>query len=126
MNKQDYITNLKIQLKDETYDTVCQVVEYYEEIIDDLIEEGWDEEDVIRNLKEETPSFEVKQLKKKSSLYLTFCLLLVLGFVLTYMSYQKIMSVSIKSTRKLKIIGLSLLRNVRIVCKKRHIDCGYR
>ena len=32
MNKQDYITNLKIQLKDETYDTVCQVVEYYEEI----------------------------------------------------------------------------------------------
>ncbi len=132
-----------------------------------------------------TLSFEVKQLKKKMSLYLTFCLLL--GFplwgsllsvafllvlsiytiiwcipigtitivissfvafsigifgvfplflssisigltqlgvctifagigVLTYMSYQKIMSVSIKITRRLKIIGLSLLRMVRIVC----------
>ena len=39
MNKQEYIANLKIQLKDEKYETVCQVIEYYEEIIDDCIEE---------------------------------------------------------------------------------------
>ena len=33
MNKQEYIANLKIQLKDEKYETVCQVIEYYEEIM---------------------------------------------------------------------------------------------
>ena len=49
MNKQEYIANLKIQLKDEKYETVCQVIEYYEEIIDDCIEEGKNENEVINN-----------------------------------------------------------------------------
>lgn len=200
MNKQEYIANLKIQLKDEKYETVCQVIEYYEEIIDDCIEEGKNEnevinslenvQDVVRNIKDDVLSFDINPIKKNSISYFIIILLIlgfplwgsllaavfllilsiyimiwcipivtcsltlssfiifsvgifgsfplfmsslslgltqlgvaalfagigIISFILTYISYQKILGVSIYITRQLKTYLLNILRKVRVVC----------
>ena len=50
MNKQQFIENLKLKLKDESYEYVCQVIEYYDEMISDLIEDGKTEQEAIESL----------------------------------------------------------------------------
>lgn len=50
MKKNEFMDALKKKIKNESYEYVCQVVEYYDEIISDLIEDGVSEEDAIASL----------------------------------------------------------------------------
>lgn len=90
MNKQEFMDELKIAIQDQAYTTVSQAITYYDEMIDDLIEDGISEEDAISQLgsiekialqiKNEDQIIEVKPLKKSKSL--TISVLLFLGFPL--------------------------------------------
>jgi len=78
MTKNEYIHILKEQLKNESYETVCQVLDYYEEMIDDLCEDGLSEEEAIQrlddisevvlNIKQEEPVYEMKKMKTSSQI----------------------------------------------------------
>lgn len=198
MNRQEYIENLKHQLKNETYETVCQIINYYEEMIDDLLEDGFSEqdailklenvEDVVRNIKG-IPTYEVKKMSQSlkiglgiflfisfplwGSLLAAFCMILlslyiiiwciplltasitlsgivvfivgvfgafplftssvalgltqfgvsaiaggigILGLMLTYLSYQKIIYVSKKITCQVKGLIMNAFRKVGVLC----------
>ena len=89
MTKQNFIEKLKKELKDESYETVCQAINYYEEMIDDLMEDGYREEeailklgnvkDILKNMKAQ----EVVEISKmKKSTVVTITILLILGFPL--------------------------------------------
>ena len=90
MTKQAFIEKLEAELKDETYSTVTQVMNYYEEMIADLIEDGYSEEDAISklgsieeavaNVKGEEDVVEIKKMKTTTSAWVS--VLLVLGFPL--------------------------------------------
>lgn len=89
MTKQAFIEKLEAELKDETYSTVTQVMNYYEEMIADLIEDGYSEEDAISKLGsiEEAVAnvkgeevVEIKKMKTTTSAWVS--VLLVLGFPL--------------------------------------------
>lgn len=90
MNKEEFMDCLKDKLKNESYEYVCQVVEYYDEMINDFIEDGKSEEDAIRNLgdiddilkqmKSEDDVIVMKKQSKKSMAFIT--ILLFLGFPL--------------------------------------------
>lgn len=86
MKKNEFMDNLKRKLKNESYEYVCQAVEYYDEIISDLIEDGASEEeaiaslgnidDILLNMHDDI--IEMKPHSKKSTVFIG--LLLVLGF----------------------------------------------
>lgn len=89
MTKQEFIEKLKSELKNESYETVCQTLTYYEEMIDDLVEDGMEENEAISKLgsmKEILANIngqdvlEIKKMKKSTSA--TISVLLVLGFPL--------------------------------------------
>lgn len=90
MNKQQFIENLKLKLKDESYEYVCQVIEYYDEMISDLIEDGKTEQeaieslgdinDILSQMKGEEENIVIKKQSKKNMAFIS--LLLVLGFPL--------------------------------------------
>lgn len=90
MTKKAFIEKLEAELKDETYSTVTQVMNYYEEMIADLIEDGYSEEDAISklgsieeavaNVKGEEDVVEIKKMKTTTSAWVS--VLLVLGFPL--------------------------------------------
>lgn len=89
MNKKEYIDSLKKHLKDESYETVCQVIEYYEEIIDDMCEDGMSEkeaiiqltdvDEVVRAIKD-VPTYEIKPMK--TSLKAIWLIVLIVTFPL--------------------------------------------
>ena len=66
MNKQQFIENLKLKLKDESYEYVCQVIEYYDEMISDLIEDGKTEQEAIESLGDINDI--LSQMKEKGTL----------------------------------------------------------
>lgn len=89
MKKNEFMDNLKRKLKNESYEYVCQAVEYYDEIISDLIEDGVNEEEAIASLgniddillnMHGDDIIEMKPHSKKSTAFIG--LLLVLGFPL--------------------------------------------
>ncbi|MFR7591487.1 MAG: DUF1700 domain-containing protein [Longibaculum sp.] len=89
MNKQQFMENLTKKLKNESYEYVCQVMEYYDEMISDLIEDGKTEEQAIESLGDIDDIFHQMQdeetvvIKKQSKKSMAFIsLLLVLGFPL--------------------------------------------
>ena len=77
MTKKEFIEKLEAELKDETYSTVTQVMTYYEEIIADLMEDGYSEEDAISklgsiqetvaNVKGNEEIIEIKKMKTTTS-----------------------------------------------------------
>lgn len=90
MTKKEFIEKLEAELKDETYSTVTQVMTYYEEIIADLMEDGYSEEDAISklgsiqetvaNVKGNEEIIEIKKMKTTTSAWVS--ILLILGFPL--------------------------------------------
>lgn len=90
MTKKEFIEKLEAELKDETYSTVTQVMTYYEEIIADLMEDGYSEEDAVSklgsiqeavaNVKGTEDVIEIKKMKTTTSAWVS--VLLVLGFPL--------------------------------------------
>lgn len=50
MDKKAFMDLLKKKMKDESYETVCQIIDYYEEMIDDLMEDGMSEVEAIASL----------------------------------------------------------------------------
>lgn len=89
MKKNEFMDSLKRKLRNESYEYVCQVVEYYDEIINDLIEDGISEEEAIQSLgniddillnMHGDDIIEIKPHSKKSTAFIG--VLLVLGFPL--------------------------------------------
>ncbi|MEG0366137.1 MAG: DUF1700 domain-containing protein [Coprobacillus sp.] len=89
MTKYEFVEKLKKELKNESYETVCQAITYYEEMIDDLVEDGIEENEAVSKLgsmKEILANIngqdvvEIKKMKKSTSL--TVSVLLILGFPL--------------------------------------------
>lgn len=89
MKKNEFMDILKKKLKNESYEYVCQVVEYYDEIISDRIEDGMGEADAIASLgniddilvnMNGDDIIEIKPHSKKSTAIISA--LLVLGFPL--------------------------------------------
>lgn len=89
MTKQEFIERLKNELKNESYETVCQTLTYYEEMIDDLVEDGIDEKEAVSKLGSMNEILaningqeviEIKKMKKSTSI--TISVLLILGFPL--------------------------------------------
>lgn len=89
MKKNEFMDILKKKLKNESYEYVCQVVEYYDEIISDRIEDGMSETDAIASLGDiddillnmnGDDIIEMKPRSKKSTAIVG--VLLVLGFPL--------------------------------------------
>lgn len=90
MNKQEFMDCLKEKLKEESYEYVCQVVEYYDEMINDFIEDGKSEEeaiqclgdidDILKQMKSDEEVVVMKKQSKKSMALIT--VLLFLGFPL--------------------------------------------
>lgn len=90
MTKNEFIKKLETELKDETYNTVTQVMTYYEEIIADLMEDGYSEEDAVsklgsiqeavENVKGTDDVIEIRKIKTTTSAWVS--VLLVLGFPL--------------------------------------------
>lgn len=72
MTKQEFIALLTQALKEESYETVVQSVSYYEEMIDDLMENGYSEkeaiyklgklEDIVAQMKESDEIIEMKPI----------------------------------------------------------------
>lgn len=89
MKKNEFMEVLKKKLKNESYEYVCQVVEYYDEMISDLMEDGVSEEEAISSLGDIDDILmnmhggdiiEIKPHSKKSTAFIG--VLLVLGFPL--------------------------------------------
>lgn len=89
MTKQAFIEKLKKELQNESYQVVCQTITYYEEMIDDLVEDGYEEEAAVSklgNLKDIVANvngqefIEIRKMKKSTSI--TVIVLLILGFPL--------------------------------------------
>lgn len=86
MDKQEYIENLKKQLRNETYETVCQIIDYYQEMIDDLMEDGYTEQeailklenvqDVVHNIRGE-PTYQIKKMNKHLKIGLSILLFIL-------------------------------------------------
>lgn len=89
MTKNEFIEKLKKELQNESYQTVCQTITYYEEMIDDLVEDGYSEKEAVSklgHLKDIVANvhgqefIEIKKMKKSTSI--TMIVLLILGFPL--------------------------------------------
>ncbi|MEG0276232.1 MAG: DUF1700 domain-containing protein [Coprobacillus sp.] len=89
MTKQEFIEKLKKELKNESYETVCQSITYYEEMIDDLVEDGIEESEAVSRLGSMQEILaningqeviEIKKMKKSTSISVS--ILLILGFPL--------------------------------------------
>lgn len=86
MTKQEFIALLTQALKEESYETVVQSVSYYEEMIDDLMENGYSEkeaigklgklEDIVAQIKESDEIIEMKPIQKSHSIVLIIALVL--------------------------------------------------
>ena len=86
MTKQEFIALLTQALKEESYETVVQSVSYYEEMIDDLMENGYSEkeaihklgklEDIVAQMKESDEIIEMKPIQKSHSIVLIIALVL--------------------------------------------------